>query len=59
MFDNEHATQGSQRSSVPTYTLVVYNVVLFQLSGAQDDFASSLSTFFMVYNAVLSVSVCV
>ena len=26
MIDNEHANQGSQSSSVPTYTLVVHNV---------------------------------
>ena len=59
MVDNEHANQGSQCSSVPTYTLVVHNVALYQLDGAQDDFACSLSTFFMVYNAVSSVSVSV
>ena len=58
MFDNEHANQGSQCSSVRTYTLVLHNVALYQLGGAQDDFACSLSNFFlMVYNAVLSVSV--
>ncbi len=59
MFDNEHANQGSQCSSVQTYTLVVHKVALYQLGGAQNDFACSLSTFFMVYNAVLSVSVSV
>ncbi len=57
MFDNEHANQGSQCSSVPTYTFVVHNAALYGLSGAQDDFACSLSIFIMVYNAVLSVSV--
>ena len=58
MFDNEHANQGSQCSSVPTYTLVVHNVDLYQLGGAQDDFACSLSIFFLLeYNAALSVSV--
>ena len=46
MFDNEHANQGSQYSSVLTYTLVVHNVALYLLGGAQDDFACSLSIFF-------------
>ncbi len=40
--DNEHAYQGSQCSSVPTYTLVVHNVALYRLGGAQDDFACLL-----------------
>ncbi len=53
---DEHANQGSQCSSVLTYTLVVHNAALYRLHGAQDNFACSLS-FFMVYNAVLSVSV--
>ena len=59
MVDNEHTNQGSQCSSVSTYTLVVHKVALYQLGGAQDDFACSLSIFLMVYNAVLSVSVSV
>ncbi len=54
VFDNENANQGSQCSSVPTYTMVVHNVALHRLGGAQDDFAC---LFFMVYNAVLSVLV--
>ncbi len=54
-FVNEHANQDSQCSSVPTYTLVVHNVALYRLGGAQDDFACPLSTFLMVYNAVLNV----
>ena len=60
MVDNEHANQGSQYSSVAMYTLVVHNVAFYQL-GAADDFACLLSTFFIVYNAVLSVyvSLCV
>ena len=45
MFDNEHANQGLQCSSVPMCTLVVQNVALYQLGGAQDDFACSLSIF--------------
>ncbi len=58
MFDNEHANQGSQCSSIQTYTLVVYNIALHRLGGAQEDFACSLSNYFlMVYNAVFSVSV--
>ena len=44
-------------SSVPMYTLVVHSVALYRLGGAQDDFACLLTTFLMVYNAVLSVSV--
>ena len=36
--DNKHANQGSQSSSVLTYTLVVHNVVLSQLGGAQGNF---------------------
>ena len=60
MFDNEHANQGSQCSSVQTYSLVVHNVALYQLGGGQDDFACSLRTIReKVYNAVLSVSVSV
>ena len=55
--DNEHANQDSQCSSAPTYTLVVHSIALYQLGGAQDDFAYSLSNFLMVYHAVLSVSV--
>ncbi len=47
---------GSQCSSVPTYTLVVHNVILYRLGGAQDDFACSSSNFLMVYNAVVSLS---
>ena len=45
MFDKEHANQGSQCSSVLTYTLVVHKVALYQLGGAQDDFACLLSIF--------------
>ena len=37
--DNELANQGSQCSSVPMYTLVVHNVALCWLGGAQDGFA--------------------
>ena len=56
--DSEHANQGSQCSSVPTYTLVVHNVALYGLGGAQDYFACSLrTTREMVYNMMLSVSV--
>ncbi len=58
-FDNEHANQGSQCSVVPTYTFVVDNIALYQLVDTQDNFACSLSKFLIVYNAVLSVSVCV
>ena len=46
VFDNQHAIQGSQCSSVPTYTLVVHNVALYRLGGAQDCFSCSLATFF-------------
>ena len=46
MIDNEHANQGSQCSSLPMYTLVVQNVALSQLGGAQDKFACPLSIFF-------------
>ena len=57
MFDNKHANQGSQCSSVLTYTLVVHNTALYRLGGAQDNFTCSLRTIRkMVYNAVLSVS---
>ncbi len=59
MFDNKHANQGSRCSSVPTYTLVMHNIALYHLGGAQDNFACMLSTFFMVYISVLSVSLCV
>ena len=55
--DNEHANQRSHCSFVPTYTLVVHNVALYRLGGAQDDFAYSFNFFLMVYNAVLSVSI--
>ncbi len=59
MFDDEHANQGAQCSSVPTYTLVVHNVALNQLGGAQDNFACSLSFFFHgVQCNVVSLSVC-
>ncbi len=57
MIDNVHANQGSRCNSVLTYTLVVHNVALCRLGGAHNDFARLLSNFFMVYNAVLSVSV--
>ncbi len=33
-------------SSVPTHTLVVHNIALYRLGGAQDNFACSLSNFF-------------
>ena len=57
MFDNEHANQGSQCSSVPTYTLLVHNVALYQLGGVQDNFACSLSNFFYgVQCGVVSLS---
>ncbi len=46
MFDNEHSNQSSHCSSVPTYILVAHNIALYWLSGAQDKFACSLSTFF-------------
>ncbi len=59
MFDNKLANQGSQCSSVLTHTLVVHNIDLYRLGGTQDGFACSLSNFFMMYNAVLSVSVSV
>ena len=45
--DNEHANQVSQCSSVPMYTLAAYNVDLYRLGGAQDDFVCSLSNFFL------------
>ncbi len=38
--ETKHANHGSQYSSVPTYTLVVHNVALYRLGGAQDDFVS-------------------
>ncbi len=51
-----HTNQGSQCSSVPTYTLVVHNVALYWLGGAHDDFSCSLSaTTQMVHNVMLSV----
>ncbi len=53
---NLHTNQGSQCSSVPTYTLVVHSVALYRLGGAQNDFAY-YQIFLIVYNAVLSVSV--
>ena len=54
--DNEHANQGSQCSSAHTYTLVVHNIALYRLGGAQDEFAGSLSALFvMVHNTMLSV----
>ena len=43
VIDNKHANQGSQCSSVPTYTLVVQNIALYRL---QDNFACLISTFF-------------
>ena len=56
--DNEHANQGSQCSSLPTYILVVHNVALYGLAGAQDYFACSLrTTCKMLYNMMLSISV--
>ena len=55
--DNEHANQGSQCSSVPTYTLVVHNVALYRLGGGQDDFCMFVIKFFNFF--VLSVSVSV
>ena len=59
IFDNRHANQGSQCSSVPTYTLAVHNVALYRLYGAQDDFACSLSIFFDgVQCSVVSLGVC-
>ncbi len=60
MFDNEHANQGTQCSSVQTYTLVVHNIALYRLGGAQDDFACLLSIFFYaVQCSVVSLCVCV
>ena len=56
MVDNEHANQGSQCSSVLTYTLVVHNVALSRLGGAQDDFACLLSFFYGVQCSVVSLS---
>ena len=59
MVHNEHANQGSQYSSVPTYTLVLHNVALYRLSGAQENFACSLLNFFDgVQCSVVSLSVC-
>ncbi len=56
MVDNEHVNQGSQYSFVAMYTLVVCNVVLYSLGGAQDDFACLLSDpSVMVHNMMLSV----
>ena len=50
VFHNEHANQGWQCSSVMMYTLVMQNIALCLLGGAQDDFACSLSKLFlMVY----------
>ena len=51
--DNEHANQGSQCSSVPTHTLVVHNVALSGLGGAQNDSACLLwTTRKMVHNTM-------
>ena len=62
--DLYHGAQGgpmsvrTQCSSLPTYTLVVHNVALYRLGGAQHDFCMFvINLFLMVYNAVLSVSV--
>ena len=44
----------TQNSMVLTYTLVVHNIALCQLGGAQDDWPCSLTIFFLM---VLSVSV--
>ncbi len=54
MFDKEYANQGSQCSSVQTYTLVVPNVALYQLGGARR-FCMFFFMVYIVYNAVLSV----
>ena len=59
MFDNEHANQGLQCSSVLIYTLVVHNIALYRLRGAQDDFACSLSTsLFIIYSCLSYLSCC-
>ena len=56
--DTEHANQGSQWSSVLTYTLVVHSVALYRLGGTQDDFACLLwITREMVHNTMLWFSV--
>ncbi len=57
MFDNEHENQSSQCSSVPTYTLVVHNIALYRLGGAQDYFACLFisNNTDMMHHAMLSV----
>ncbi len=44
--DNKHTNQGSQYSSIPTYTLVVYNVALYRLGGAHWRFCMFVINFF-------------
>ena len=59
MFDNEHAIQGSQCSSVPTYTLVVHNAALYRFGGARNNFLHVYYQFFYgVQCSVVSLSVC-
>ena len=55
VFANEHANQGSQGSSVMMYTLVVYNVALYRLSGAKDDFRFICSLSILFYGVQCSV----
>ena len=54
--DNAHANQGSKCSSVLMQTLVVHNIALYWLGGAQDDFACLLSALtVMMRDTMLSV----